>query len=89
MSALSACHVWIVFVGSATSEYKNAVLPKNVTARVGVEALSEFGWGKYIGINGEFVGMKSFGASAPGNQLFEHFGITKDAVVAAVKKTLN
>ena len=45
-------------------EYKNAVLPKNVTARVGVEALSEFGWGKYIGINDEFVGMKSFGASA-------------------------
>lgn len=70
-------------------EYKDAVLPKNVSARVGVEALSEFGWGKYIGINGEFVGMKSFGASAPGNQLFEHFGITKDAVVAAVKKTLN
>ncbi|WP_440587335.1 transketolase [Wujia sp.] len=70
-------------------EYKDAVLPKNVTTRVGVEALSEFGWGKYIGINGEFVGMKSFGASAPGNQLFEHFGITKDAVVAAVKKTLN
>lgn len=70
-------------------EYKDAVLPKNVTARVGVEALSEFGWGKYIGINGEFVGMKSFGASAPGDQLFEHFGITKDAVVAAVKKTLN
>lgn len=70
-------------------EYKDAVLPKNVTARVGVEALSEFGWGRYIGINGEFVGMKSFGASAPGNQLFEHFGITKDAVVAAVKKTLN
>ena len=69
-------------------EYKDAVLPKNVTARVGVEALSEFGWGRYIGINGEFVGMKSFGASAPGSQLFEHFGITKDAVVAAVKKTL-
>lgn len=69
-------------------EYKNAVLPKNITARVGVEALSEFGWGRYIGINGEFVGMKSFGASAPGSQLFEHFGITKDAVVAAVKKTL-
>lgn len=70
-------------------EYKDAVLPKNVTARVGVEALSEFGWGRYIGINGQFVGMKSFGASAPGSQLFEHFGITKDAVVAAVKKTLN
>ncbi|MGN0435669.1 MAG: transketolase [Wujia sp.] len=69
-------------------EYKNAVLPKNVTARVGVEALGSFGWGDYIGINGEFVGMKSFGASGPGAQLFEHFGITKEAVVAAVKKTL-
>ena len=69
-------------------EYKELVLPKNVTARVAVEALSEFGWGKYIGLNGEFVGMKSFGASAPGNLLFDHFGITKDAVVAAVKKTL-
>ncbi len=67
-------------------EYKNQVLPKEVTARVAVEALGEFGWGKYIGINGEFVGMHSFGASAPGGQLFEHFGITTDAVVEAVKK---
>ena len=70
-------------------EYKEIVLPKNVTARVGVEALGEFGWGKYIGINGEFVGMHSFGASAPGGKLFEHFGITKDAVVDAVKKAMN
>lgn len=69
-------------------EYKAAVLPKNVTARVAVEALSSFGWGKYTGLNGEFVGMKGFGASAPGGKLFEHFGITTDAVVAAVKKTL-
>ena len=70
-------------------EYKNRILPKNVTARVGVEALTEFGWGKYIGIAGEFVGMHSFGASAPGGQLFEHFGITTDAVVEAVKKATN
>lgn len=69
-------------------EYKEQVLPKSVTARVGVEALSEFGWGKYIGLNGAFVGMHSFGASAPGGQLFEHFGITKDAVVEAVKKVI-
>lgn len=67
-------------------EYKENVLPKSITNRVGVEALSEFGWGKYIGINGEFVGMHSFGASAPGAQLFEHFGITTDAVIEAVKK---
>ena len=67
-------------------EYKERILPKSVTSRVGVEALSEFGWGRYIGINGRFVGMKSFGASAPGGQLFEHFGITTDAVVNAVKE---
>ncbi len=72
-----------------SEEYKEHILPKNVRARVGVEALSEFGWGKYLGLDGEFIGMNSFGASAPGGQLFEHFGITKDAVIAAVKKTLN
>lgn len=69
-------------------EYKEQVLPKNVRARVGVEALSEFGWGKYIGLDGEFIGMKSFGASAPGSKLFEHFGITTDAVVDAVRRVI-
>lgn len=68
-------------------EYKNLVLPKEVRARVAVEALSDFGWGRYVGLDGEVVSMKGFGASAPGGQLFEHFGITTDAVVAAVKKT--
>ena len=71
-----------------STEYQEQILPKAVKARVGVEALSEFGWGKYLGLDGEFIGMNSFGASAPGGQLFEHFGITKDAVVAAVKRTL-
>lgn len=70
-------------------EYKSRILPKNVRARVAVEALSDFGWGKYVGLDGEVVSMKSFGASAPGNLLFEHFGITTDAVIAAVKKTLD
>ena len=69
-------------------EYKNSILPKNVTARVGVEALGEFGWGKYLGFNGKFVGMKSFGASAPGNVIFEHFNITTDAVIKAVKEVI-
>ncbi len=69
-------------------EYKNLVMPKNVRARVAVEALSDFGWGKYVGLDGEVVSMKSFGASAPGGQLFQKFGITTEAVVAAVKKTL-
>lgn len=69
-------------------EYKNLVLPKEIRARVAVEALSDFGWGRYVGLDGEVVSMKGFGASAPGGQLFEHFGITTEAVVEAVKKTL-
>ena len=69
-------------------EYKAQILPDNVRARVGVEALADFGWGKYIGLDGKFVGMKGFGASAPGGQLFEYFGITKDAVVEAVKEVI-
>jgi transketolase len=69
-------------------EYKSQVLPKNVRARVAVEALSDFGWGRYVGLDGEVVSMKGFGASAPGDVLFKHFGITTEAVVAAVKKTL-
>lgn len=69
-------------------EYKAQILPDNVRARVGVEALADFGWGKYIGLDGKFVGMKGFGASAPGGQLFEYFGITKDTVVEAVKEVV-
>ncbi len=65
--------------------YKSAVLPKTVTKRVGVEALSDFGWGKYLGLDSNFVGMKSFGASAPNALLFKHFGITTENVVKAVK----
>lgn len=71
-----------------SAEYKEEILPKSVRARVAVEALSDFGWGRYVGIDGEVVSMKGFGASAPGNQLFEHFGITTEAVVAAVKRSL-
>ena len=71
-----------------SQEYQEEILPKNVRARVAVEALSGFGWDKYTGLDGEIISMKSFGASAPGNLLFEHFGITTEAVVAAVKKTL-
>lgn len=66
-------------------EYKNTVLPKNVRARVAVEALSDFGWGRYVGLDGKTVCMTGFGASAPGDLLFAHFGITTDKVVEAFK----
>jgi transketolase len=56
--------------------------------RVGVEAAIGFGWDRWLGPDGIFVGMGGFGASAPAEDLFKHFGITPEAVVAAVKKRL-
>ncbi|MGY9003069.1 MAG: transketolase, partial [Rhodospirillales bacterium] len=58
------------------------------TIRVAVEAAVKMGWEGYIGDNGGFIGMNSFGASAPAPQLFEHFGITADAVTEAVKSRI-
>ena len=71
-----------------SAEYKESVLPKAVRARVAVEALTDFGWGKYVGLDGATVSMKGFGASAPANILFEKFGITTEKVVEAVKSVL-
>lgn len=66
-------------------EYRESVLPKTVRKRVAVEALSDFGWGKYVGLDGAYVTMHGFGASAPAGQLFEKFGFTVDNVVKAVE----
>lgn len=71
-----------------SKEYKESVLPKSVRARVAVEAAIDYGWGKYVGLDGAYVTMKSFGASAPANQLFEKFGFTVENVVATVKSVL-
>ena len=68
-----------------TEEYKESVLPKAVRKRVAVEALSDFGWGKYVGLDGAYVTMKGFGASGPANQLFEHFGFTAERVAEAAR----
>ena len=67
-------------------EYKEEVLPKAVRRRVAIEALSDFGWGRYVGLDGAYVTMHGFGASAPAAQLFEHFGFTVDHVVETVEK---
>jgi len=58
------------------------------TPVVVVEAAIEQSWGKYLGGNGKFVGMSTFGASAPANELYEHFGITTQNVVNAAKKII-
>jgi transketolase len=67
--------------------YRDEVLGKG-TVRIAVEAGVRLGWDHYIGENGGFIGMKSFGASAPAKALYEHFGITPAAVVAAAKERL-
>ena len=68
-----------------SEEYKESVLPKAVRKRVAIEALSDFGWGRYVGLDGAYVTMKGFGASGPAAVLFEHFGFTGDHVVETVK----
>ena len=69
-----------------SDEYKEKILPKAVRARVAVEALSEFGWGKYIGLDGKTVCLDRFGASAPADVLFKEFGFSAENVVKAVKE---
>ena len=71
-----------------SDEYKEKVLPKTVRARVAVEALSEFGWGKYVGLDGKTVCLDRFGASAPADVLFKEFGFTVENVVKAVKEVI-
>ena len=58
------------------------------TVRVAVEAAVGLGWERFIGEDGAFIGMRSFGASGPEDALFRHFGITPEAVVAAVRQRL-
>lgn len=68
--------------------YREAVLPKAVSARVAIEAGIADYWFKYVGLNGAIVGMTSFGESAPAEKLFELFGFTVDNVVAKAKGLL-
>jgi transketolase len=82
-AAVVSMPCWELF-DAQDEKYRNEVLGLG-TVRVGVEAAVSFGWERYIGGNGGFVGMTGFGASAPAGELYEHFGITAEAVVAAAK----
>jgi transketolase len=71
-----------------TQEYKNSVIPPTVTARVAIEAAIEQGWRKYIGDKGGFIGVSTFGASAPAKVCFEKYGITAENVIKTSKETM-
>ena len=75
---------WKLF-DEQSADYRESVLPAAVAKRVAVEAGIKMGWEKYIGADGVFIGMEGFGASAPAEELYKHFGITTDNIVAKVK----
>ena len=77
---------WELFA-EQTHAYRTEVLGESDN-RVAVEAAVGFGWERWIGTKGRFVGMSSFGASGPAEKLYQHFGITVEAVVAAAKEGL-
>ncbi|HWT97570.1 MAG TPA: transketolase [Terriglobales bacterium] len=84
-TAVVSMPCWELFDQQPES-YRKEVLGDGV--RIGIEAAGGFGWEKYLGDKGAFVGMKGFGASAPIGELYKHFGITADDAVAAAKARL-
>ncbi|AQS44275.1 transketolase [Bacillus velezensis] len=72
-----------------SAEYKNSVLPPNVTKRLAIEMGSSFGWGKFTGLEGDVLAIDRFGASAPGETIMKEYGFTAENVVDRVKKLLN
>ncbi|HEX5062175.1 MAG TPA: transketolase [Kofleriaceae bacterium] len=78
---------WELFAEQDQS-YRDSVLPPSQYKRVSVEAGATFGWRQYVGDRGESVGVDTFGASAPGEVLYEKYGLTPAAVVAAVKRVV-
>ncbi|WP_455794309.1 transketolase [Clostridium butyricum] len=70
-------------------EYKETVLPNKVRARIAVEALSSFGWHKYVGLDGEVISLDTFGASGNSETLFKKFGFTSKNIVEKAMEIVN
>jgi transketolase len=84
-AAVVSMPCWELFE-KTPKEYRDAVLGS--APRVAVEAAMRFGWDQWLGANGAFIGMEGFGASAPGEALFPHFGITPERVAEAARSLL-
>jgi transketolase len=85
-TAVVSMPCWELF-DAQDEAYRAAVLPAG-GVRVAIEAALRFGWDRYLGERGGFVGMNGFGASGPADQLYEHFGITPAAIVAEARRRL-
>ena len=77
-AAVVSLPCWELF-DKQDESYRKDVLGNS--PRIAIEAACDMGWSKYIGDNGVFIGMKSFGASGPADQLYKHFGINSEAIV--------
>jgi len=84
-AAVVSMPCWEIF-DKAPKEYRDAVLGS--VPRVGVEAAVRFGWDRWLGPRGAFIGMGGFGASAPAEALFPHFGITPEKIAEAARSLL-
>jgi transketolase len=84
-AAVVSMPCWELFEAQGEA-YRDEVLGS--APRVGVEAAFEFGWSKWLGPNSAFIGMHGFGASAPAQDLYKHFGITADSVVSAARQLI-
>jgi len=78
---------WELF-DSQPADYKESILPRTARLRVSVEAAAKVGWEHYVGLDGKIIGLDHFGASAPGEVLFEKFHITSEHVVTVAKELL-
>lgn len=85
-AAVVSLPCWRLF-DQQSEKYRTGVLGLQ-TLRVAIEAAGSLGWERYVGMDGLIIGMKGFGASAPSEHLYEHFGITAEAVVEAVRAKL-
>ena len=68
-----------------SDDYKQSVLPNSVANRIAIETSHQDYWLKYVGLQGKVIGMSTFGESAPGNVLLEHFGFTTQNVVSTAQ----
>ena len=75
---------WYAFEQQST-DYKESVLPSNITKRVAIEMASPLGWHKYVGTEGKVIGIDGFGASAPGGLVVEKYGFTKENILNQVQ----
>ena len=78
---------WDLFENQ-TKEYQDKVLPPNIKARVSIEAGSTLAWERWVGDDGEMIGIDSFGASAPWQDLFQKFNITSENIVQVAQKVI-